>query len=470
MTLDDIPLELILLILRGAAVEDILNFTRTSSYFRCMSLSNRRLWTDASDAHGLRLPPGETLATTSASLLPVHAMRSALISRKWRASGPIAPVRTYELKLLYDHASWAMWAPRRYLQRSLIARAPPTYMNVLPGGNLFLFGTMARLGVYTLDGRSCRNPGCDLDIPSAPLVNFFNLEQFRGAVDWDSADNGAHITLATLSRSTNANHDVESSLCVFSIEYTDPYAGPSVVRTHLLKLPALAATASGVCIRDSTILVHSSTFTELWLVDAKENTHVRLYHSSPDEVPESGYEISSATIFPSDRSLIALALKSPKNNTRTVQLVDIPPDMPPIDPQTLSADWPSRPLQHTPCADPVLLRSASDSHAPPDAHSFCTLTLRTLQSSRGAQMLVSLGKNLGGSPLTIVHTTRAFGDIGFGAKDIIPSGQELHFPCDLPGVGHVLGVDFRFITWTTSSGYVPLRMVIYNDSFAEFRT
>jgi hypothetical protein len=28
MTLDDIPLELILLILRGAAVEDILNFTR----------------------------------------------------------------------------------------------------------------------------------------------------------------------------------------------------------------------------------------------------------------------------------------------------------------------------------------------------------------------------------------------------------------------------------------------------------
>ncbi|KAJ7245556.1 hypothetical protein C8J57DRAFT_1679594 [Mycena rebaudengoi] len=437
MTLDDIPLELILIILRGAPVEDFLNFTRTSSYFRCMSLSHRRLWMDASDAHALRLPPGETLATISASLLPVHAMRSASISRKWRVSGPITPVRTYELKLLYDHASWAMWSPRRYLRRSWMARVPPTYMNVLPGGNLFLFGTMGRLGVYTLDGRSCRPPGRDLDIPSAPAFNHFNLEQFRGAVDWDSADNGAHITLATLSRSRNVNLDVESNLCVFSIEYTDPYAGPSVVRTHLFKVPAAA---SGVCIRDSTILVHSSTFTELWLVDAKENKQVRLYHSSPDEVPESGYEISSATILPSDRSLIALALKSPKNNTCTVELVDIPPDMPPIDPQALSADWPSRPLQHTPCADPALLRSALDSHTPPDAHSFCALTLQTLRSPPGAQMLVSLGKNLGGSPLTIVHTTRAFGDIG-SSKDIIPNGQELHFPCDLPGVGHVLGLD-----------------------------
>ncbi|KAJ6606924.1 hypothetical protein B0H10DRAFT_2195189, partial [Mycena sp. CBHHK59/15] len=171
-----------------------------------MSLTSRRLWIDASDAHAISLPLGETLKNTCLSLLPRNAARRVSISQKWKnpgVGGVICPIKTYEVTPIYHLPSWAFWAPLKYSQRSLLGHAPPTFVNILPGGHLFLFGSMGHLGVYDLGG----NYGFELEVPFNG--RFDPRPGDASTVDWDSLDNGAHITIIVLTEAFNDQHDVE---------------------------------------------------------------------------------------------------------------------------------------------------------------------------------------------------------------------------------------------------------------------
>ncbi|KAJ7467844.1 hypothetical protein B0H11DRAFT_48872 [Mycena galericulata] len=247
-----LPVELVLIILRGSAIADILNFTRTSSYFRRISLTNRSVWCDASDSYKLRLPLGETLKTTAIFDLPRNAARSASIAHKWQLHrlgepSPI-PIRTYEATRLYELPSWAFWSPLKYSKPSCLGHAPPTFINILPGGHAFLFGSMAHLGIYDLHGEY----EYALEVPCSTQ---FDPRPGQGdsTVDWHSVDNGAHITVVVLSKAFNVRHDVESYLSVFDVDYVQGNA-PSIRRTHILTLP-IHATA--ISIKGSLILINS---------------------------------------------------------------------------------------------------------------------------------------------------------------------------------------------------------------------
>ncbi|KAF7345672.1 F-box domain-containing protein [Mycena venus] len=313
--LDALPVELILILLRGSSIADILNFSRTSSYFRCISLINRRLWIDASDAYRIRLPLGETLKIIDLSRLPRYAARSMAILSKWRhchhpdLARPISPIRTYEATRLYDLPSWAFWSPLKYSTRSFVGHGLPAFMNVLPGGRSFLFGVMGHLGIYDLRGEY----GFELKVPFCARFDPRPGDTAATTIDWDSIDNGAHVGIAILSKAFNERHDVESYLSVFRIKYAHSADAPSVRRTHVFTLPI---DATAVSLRGHLVLVCGST--DFLLIDLKANQ--RGWWHLPDS------EITYATIQTAQRT-ISLVVRSREDNTPFLQTIDIPEAM-----------------------------------------------------------------------------------------------------------------------------------------------
>ncbi|KAJ7648400.1 hypothetical protein DFH06DRAFT_1476396 [Mycena polygramma] len=310
--LDHLPVELILLILHGASLSDILNVSRTSSYFRCISFTNRQLWIDASDSYRIRLPLGETLKTTDVSLLPRCTARGVSILYKWRQhhdlAKPVSPIRTYESTRLYDLPSWAFWSPSKYSQRSFVGHTPPTVMNVLPGGRAFLFGSLEHLGIYDLHGEY----GYELEVPCCARFDARPGEA-AATIDWDSIDNGAHIGIAVLSKAYSARHDIESYLSVFRVDYSCSARSPSVRRTHIFTLPIDAAAVS---IKGHLVLVRSSS--EIILLDLQSSQ--RGWWTLQDG------EITLAAIDTLHQS-ISLVVDSRNNNSRSLQTIPIPASM-----------------------------------------------------------------------------------------------------------------------------------------------
>ncbi|KAJ7022670.1 hypothetical protein C8F04DRAFT_234351 [Mycena alexandri] len=250
--LDYLPVELLLIVLRGSSITDIFNLSRTASFFRYISLTNRGLWIDASDCYRIRLPLGETLKTTDLARILYDVARSVSILYKWQhrdLARPVSPIRTYEATRLYGLPSWSFWSPLRYAQRTFIGHFPPTFMNVLPGGRSFLFGSVAHLGIYDVQGEY----GIALDVPFCGRFDPRPGDTTM-TVDWDSVDNGAHIVVVVISKAFNQHHNVESYLSVFAVNHTLATT-PSVHRTHIFPLPL---DASAVSMKGSLVLVWSS--------------------------------------------------------------------------------------------------------------------------------------------------------------------------------------------------------------------
>ncbi|KAJ6517878.1 hypothetical protein C8R47DRAFT_186 [Mycena vitilis] len=297
---------------RGASLSDILNVSRTSSYFRRISFTNRQLWIDASDSYRISLPLGETLKTTDVSLLPRCTARGVSIQYKFRQhhdlAKPVAPIRTYESTRLYDLPSWAFWSPSKYSQRSFIGHTPPTVMNVLPGGRALLFGSLDRLGIYDLHGEY----GYELEVPCCTRFDARPGEA-AATIDWDSIDNGAHIGLAIISKAYSFRHDIESYLSVFRVDYSRSARSPSVRRTHVFTLPIDAAAVS---IKGPLILVRSSS--EIILLDLQSSQ--RGWWTLQEG------EITLAAIDTFHQS-ISLVVDSRSDNSRSLQTIPIPASM-----------------------------------------------------------------------------------------------------------------------------------------------
>ncbi|KAF8166075.1 hypothetical protein K438DRAFT_1984420 [Mycena galopus ATCC 62051] len=290
--LEGLPVELILLLLRGSSIADILNLSRTSSYFRSISFLNRRLWIDASDPYRIRFPLGETLKTTDLSRLPRYAARSTAILNKYRHhlhhDLAISPIRTYEATRLYDLPAWNFWSPAKYSQRSFLGHVPPTFMNVLPAAVHFYWGPWVILGYMT---------------SAANLV---------AEVDWDSVDNGVNIVLAIISKAFNERRDLESYLSVFKINYVHSAKAPSVCRTHVLELPIDATVVS---IEGDLVLVRNSADFLLFDLAARRRGWWHLRDS----------EITHASIL-TERTM-SLAVKFHKTGVHRVQTINISSDM-----------------------------------------------------------------------------------------------------------------------------------------------
>ncbi|KAJ7633988.1 hypothetical protein B0H17DRAFT_510816 [Mycena rosella] len=337
MLIENLPVELVLILLRGSPISDILSFTRTSSYFRCISLANRRLWMDAFDSYRIQLPLGDTLKTTDLSLLPRNAVRSMSIARKWRhpeLAKPIAPIRTYEATRLYDLPAWAFWAPLKYAQPSFMGHAPPAFMNVLPGGRAFLCGSMGHLGIYDLRGRY----GYELDVPFCPR---FDPPPGGSAttVSWDSVDNGAHITVGVLSKSFNERRDLESKLSVFALDYARTADEPSICRTHVFTLPIYA---TAVYTKGPLVLVHGSNTFLLVNLQTKQCGCWLLQDT----------EITAAEIDPALTSIF-LVVNSVADNARSLQIFDVPPEMEPFEQTPFWACYEFAPRTRAVLADPL---------------------------------------------------------------------------------------------------------------------
>ncbi|KAJ7125806.1 hypothetical protein C8R43DRAFT_1111466 [Mycena crocata] len=334
--IQSLPVELILILLRGSSVADILNFTRTSAYFRCISLTNRRLWIDAADSYRIRLPLGETLRTTDLSLLPRNAARGASIVYKWQHHHLVSrglavqPIRIQEATLLYNLPAWAFWGPLKYSQRTFVGHAPPAFINVLPGGRAFLFGSMGHLGVYGLHGEY----GYELDIPT--YTHFEPQPGDRAAtVAWDSVDNGAHIRIAVISKALNGQHDMESKLCVFEVDFTRSVIEPRIRRTHIFTLPV---NATAVSIKKNRILVRSSSaFLVIDLTAGQRGCWL---------LPDTNAEITSAIIHPTENSVL-LVVHSLRDHATSVQRVDLPHD---LESFAETPVWPCYPCKPRPVA------------------------------------------------------------------------------------------------------------------------
>ncbi|KAJ7722692.1 hypothetical protein B0H16DRAFT_347028 [Mycena metata] len=307
--LDYLPVELILLVLRGSSITDIFNLSRTASLFRDISLTNRGLWIDASDCYKIRLPLGETLKTTDLTRILCDVARSVSILYKLQPRDlvrPVSPIRTYEATHLYGLPPWSFWSPLRYAQPTFVGHFPPTFMNVLPGGRSFLFGSVAHLGVYDVQGEY----GIALDVPFCGRFDPRPGDTTM-TVDWDSVDNGAHIAVVVISKAFNEHHHVESYLSVFAVNHSPLAATPSVYRTHIFPLPL---DASAVSIKGSLVLVRSSD--AFVIVDLKSS-------QSGWWLLDADCKITAAAIHSAERT-ISIVVNSPKSGTRSVQSIDLP--------------------------------------------------------------------------------------------------------------------------------------------------
>ncbi|KAK6977708.1 F-box domain-containing protein [Favolaschia claudopus] len=276
--LDTLPVELVLYILRGSSLSVVLSVSRTCSYLRGISLVERRLWVDASDAYRIRLPLGETLKTMKLSLIPGYAARCVAIRNKVRpfqrctssTSIPdpvlVSPIRTYETTGLYKLPAYAPWGPAKYSKYSFVGHIPPTFLSVLPGGHSFLLGSLRHLAVYDLVGEY----GIELNVgPSCSQYEPRPGTEAVSAVDWDSRDHGVHIGVAVLSKAFDEQCEVQSYLSVFQINYDvkekhNTNEAPSVRRTQLVSVPFRA---EAVAIRGSLVVVHNHS--NLLLVDLR---------------------------------------------------------------------------------------------------------------------------------------------------------------------------------------------------------
>ncbi|KAJ6552809.1 hypothetical protein B0H19DRAFT_1263254 [Mycena capillaripes] len=392
--LEDLPVELILGLLRGASFADILNLSRTSSYFRCISFTHRPLWIDASDSYRIRLPLGETLKTTDLSQLPRHAARSASVLYKWRhhhdPGRPISPIRTYEAIRLYDLPSWAFWSPLKYSQRSFVGHVPPTFINVLPGGRSFLFGSMGHLGIYDLRGEY----GCELEVPCCPRFDP-RAGDTAATLDWNSSDNGAHIGVAVLSKAFNDMRDIETYLSVFRVKYSTSAKVPSIRRTHVFALPI---NATAVTMKGHLILVRGSNDFLLLDLQASQRGWWHLHDS----------EITFSTIQNAQQT-ISLVVNSRKDNSRSLQTIDIPPAMEPFA-HTSTPFWSSyRFSPSTVCALPVSKISPSPAYLTTNSLDANGTTFREMVLTMDARTAVISSTRLSSvrnvyAPETVAHT------------------------------------------------------------------
>ncbi|KAJ7613000.1 hypothetical protein FB45DRAFT_938763 [Roridomyces roridus] len=325
--LHSLPVELVLIVLRGSSLADILNLSRTCRYLRSICLTNRSVWLAASDAYKLSLPLGETLKTTPLASLLRNSARSVSIESKWRSTSLPEPgaaatpthIRSSELTHLYDLPVYAFWSPRKYGVPSLLGHAPPTYMNVLPGGRSFLLGSSAHLGVYDLEGKY----GVQLEVPYASGTG---LEPWPGRgvpeVDWYSGNNGVQTTIVVLSMAFDEEREARSYLSVFTVEYIRSTRTPSVKRTHLCQLPFHATQIS---VKGSRVLARSRDTVAVMSLEGGQRAQWTL--------PDIDCEITCTAMHEDYPNSVFLVVKSATAG-RSLQVIDIP-----LSDNTDGLDW-----------------------------------------------------------------------------------------------------------------------------------
>ncbi|KAJ7612989.1 hypothetical protein FB45DRAFT_938735 [Roridomyces roridus] len=314
-----LPVELVLIVLRGSSLANILSLSRTCRYLRSICLTNRTVWLSASDAYKLSLPLGETLKTTPLASLLRNSARSASIESKWRSTPLPEPgaaatpthIRSSELTHLYDLPAYAFWSPRKYGVPSLLGHAPPTYMNVLPGGRSFLLGSSAHLGVYDLiDGEY----GVQLEVPYASGAG---REPWPGRgvpeIDWYSGNNGVQTKIVVLSMAFDEEREARSYLSAFTVEYTRSTRIPSVKRTHLCQLPFHA---THVFVQGSRVVARSSNTVGVMNLDSG--------HRALWALPDIDCEITCTAMHEDHPDSVFLVVSSPTAG-RSLQAIDILP-------------------------------------------------------------------------------------------------------------------------------------------------
>ncbi|KZS96344.1 hypothetical protein SISNIDRAFT_547784 [Sistotremastrum niveocremeum HHB9708] len=86
---NDLPTELILKIFKHLSLSDILNTSRTSSYFHSISVGFKEIWRDATDSCYLPLPTGQSAVSVPFDTLPSLAARA--VSIQTALDGPDQP-------------------------------------------------------------------------------------------------------------------------------------------------------------------------------------------------------------------------------------------------------------------------------------------------------------------------------------------------------------------------------------------
>ncbi|KZT34019.1 hypothetical protein SISSUDRAFT_1036628 [Sistotremastrum suecicum HHB10207 ss-3] len=108
----DLPTELILLIFKHSTLSDILNTSRTSSYFCSISLSFKEIWRDATDSCYLPLPTGQTADSVPFDTLPSLAARAVSIRTALDVPNyPRTPKSYHAIKTL----GWPFWGPSEFV-------------------------------------------------------------------------------------------------------------------------------------------------------------------------------------------------------------------------------------------------------------------------------------------------------------------------------------------------------------------
>ncbi|KZT32440.1 hypothetical protein SISSUDRAFT_541805 [Sistotremastrum suecicum HHB10207 ss-3] len=114
ITFDELPVELIVLILEGSTLRDILSVSQTSTHFRTICFQSKQIWHSASDVSSLVVPARETLQSIPVERLPTLVLRALQVPIPGRA--PPMPTWTpliwYAVSdVLPRHDPWALAWP-----------------------------------------------------------------------------------------------------------------------------------------------------------------------------------------------------------------------------------------------------------------------------------------------------------------------------------------------------------------------
>ncbi|KAJ7081176.1 hypothetical protein B0H15DRAFT_803776 [Mycena belliarum] len=279
MSILRLPVELILLILRGMSLKDVLHITRACSYLRMISLNFKELWVHTFDAANLPLPLGETLDTIDATLLPRYAQREVSIQSKWEEP-MITPIRSLEPTDIYA-------LPTPCIPEGVTPLGP--FCCLLPGGLLFVLGRATAVGLYHINGR---------------FGHYFEKVGRVLAIDWMSEDNGASIYLGFLI-GTGKRYTSGRSLCIYSLtQHTKK--NPVVSQP---KYYPLAPYTEGLSMKHSLILTWGPETTSLLMLDPVSGDAMNLLPA----LDEPSMKVLHADLHPSDPSTMVLLATGPQH-------------------------------------------------------------------------------------------------------------------------------------------------------------
>ncbi|KAJ7036981.1 hypothetical protein C8F04DRAFT_1232881 [Mycena alexandri] len=294
----DLPVELVLRLLYGMALEDIIHMSRVCSYFRVISLSMPDVWINAKDSGNLPLTK-----TPEPSLLPRYACRAVSLLRKWKEPiiTPVGWCRPPNDKL----PSWSPWI----VPEILLGFKGPLWCEFLPGAETFFVGKRTAAGIYDLHGRY----GVELEL-AGEVVD----------VGWSCIEDGASLTVGLLIRDFGEDRSTVLSLYDLSESHLKRQA---ISPPRYIYLPQVSKDPKGMTIQLNTVVMWGDDF--VLLVDMLDGSKSHLVLSEH----EKDLKIIHADVLPSTPFTVVLLSEATKGRRRTLSAVQV------VDNKKIAGSW-----------------------------------------------------------------------------------------------------------------------------------